>query len=448
MDRWISTVTSVVKRMRGTFGPDALLRLSVGRGNCLRFARSRVTQNTSFEFVRAELCAGRKEKQGWRLATVSSMGPDVLPLVERAEAELESAGLDSDFLGFVPPGLDYDFVQTWDSSVAELDPEGKARALASLASSMEGWELAGVWETAEELEVLASSNGLFLHSWNTKEEYDVRFDDCRGGVFSFRRAGRRSPDFLGRADLELKLRMYRDSRPASPRDGEYMCVLAPDAVSEIVFFLAFLGFGGREYRRGSSFTAGKLGDRLLDDSPVVLRDDALAPDTLCRWYDRWGAPRRPLVLLDHGVMRGVATDVFTASSLREVTGHSGAWGPYPDVMEIEAGGVGLDELLRGDDCLWIERFHYPTVADPNAPLIKGTTKDGTYMLRAKGKSLRMEGLEFVMDPLRVLGLVRAVSRERRVVPQGSLAFPMEGANKVPWLLVGPVRVEGGRLLAP
>ena len=67
-------------------------------------------------------------------------------------------------------------------------------------------------------------------------------------------------------------------------------MLEPAAVSTLVGFLAWIGFGGRSLAEGRSCFSGKEGKQVAAPS-VSIYDDAMARGTLGLPFDFEGVPR-------------------------------------------------------------------------------------------------------------------------------------------------------------
>ena len=78
----------------------------------------------------------------------------------------------------------------------------------------------------------------------------------------------------------------------SPKDlepGAYEVVLEPAAVAEIMYWLCFTAFGSKMYEDGSSFLAGRIGERVMGEN-VTIVDDALDPACPGLAFDFEGTP--------------------------------------------------------------------------------------------------------------------------------------------------------------
>lgn len=446
MARWSDRMARAVTGLKDSLPGQALLRLTVEDFNCLRFANSRGTQTTSIHSLGLELVAALPaDGGGARMVTLSSGEFEPEALAARALAALADAPVNAEFTGFAPPGLTYGTVQTSWAATALLDAPAKAATLEAIRRQAPGLWMGGIFDSSSTTRILAGTNGLFLVEESTAYKVEIKYEH-EGRTASVYRAGRD----IGALDLEEESRRARDEVTASVgrchlADGTYRLLLAPEAVSEVVFYTSFLGFGGRGAKQGRNFTSKALDGRLFDNPRIRLRDSGRNPANLTRAFDDWGFPRRDLTLIEGGRVADTAHDLFTAPTPEANTGHGDGGSPFPMLMELAPGDLPVAEMTRMEPgTLRVNRFHYPTVADPCIPLLKGSTKDGTFLMTDQG--LRdTGGLEFYLDPTAVLGAVVALSRERVTVPQGSLALSLPGANVVPWLLVEGVTATNGVL---
>ena len=444
MEQWIRKLSDCLPALKEICPHEFLLRFTLEDFNCLRFANSRGTQNTSVQSIFLNLVVVKEEDGGGRMVSCSSNSFEPEVLMKQALAAIPETPVNNEFKGFCPPGLQYPVVQTYYASTANLTAPEKARRLESLRRKNKDLWLGGIWENSTTLRALAGSNGLFLQEMATKYIFEAKalLDDRAASVY---RIGRNVDDLDECAELQRAIAPLRKKPPHRQiPDGVYRCLFGPEAVSEMCFFISLHGFGGRGFKQGQNFTCKHIGKNLFENERIVLKDRGTNEQTLTKAYDSWGFPRQELTLIDGGKVCQMAHDQFTAELIDGNTGH-GDGSPAAMLMELAPGKSLLAELLAADEqLLQISRFHYPTVADPSKPLLKGSTKDGTYLI--DGEDIyEVGGLEFYFNPIELLGSTVELSRERFVIPQGSLAMSRPGANIVPWILVADVEVRQGTL---
>jgi PmbA protein len=168
--------------------------------------------------------------------------------------------------------------------------------------------------------------------------------------------------------------------------GAWPVVLEAPAVASMMQFLAYLGFGGRDWLEGRAFTSGRIGDQVVDPR-ITLVDNALDPAATGLPFDYEGTPKQAVDLLRDGVIAGVVHDRHSAAQAGVAsTGHGlpapNTHGPMALDPVLTPGTDGsVDDLVRScDRGLLVTRFHYTNVVHPKETSITGMTRDGTFLI--------------------------------------------------------------------
>ena len=66
----------------------------------------------------------------------------------------------------------------------------------------------------------------------------------------------------------------------------------PEAVADIIDFLAYVGFSAKAVDEGRSFMTDKLGEQVMSELVTII-DDALAPHAMGTTFDYEGQPKPP-----------------------------------------------------------------------------------------------------------------------------------------------------------
>ncbi len=221
--------------------------------------------------------------------------------------------------------------------------------------------------------------------------------------------------------------------------GEYTVVLEPPAVSALLLFSSYCGFGAREVAEQSSFLCGRVGEQLFP-ADFTLRDDAFDPHNPGLPFDAEGTPRRVVALIESGILRGPVTDrAWAARTGVECTGHALAQpseeGPRPRNLVLESGRESLEDLIGGvDRGLLVSQLHYANMIDPKDLSLTGTTRHGTFLIEGGRLGPPVRELRFTDSLVRVLGNCTGIGSERAVA--GAL-FDGE-------VLAPALRIEGFR----
>ena len=231
-------------------------------------------------------------------------------------------------------------------------------------------------------------------------------------------------------------------RSASPRaiePGEYEVVLEPNAVSTLVGFLAYIGFGGRALTEGRSCLSGKEGQRVADPR-ITIYDDALSPETIGLPFDFEGTPRRRVDLIRDGVFLDGVYDRRTAKQAgKETTGHAlpppNPEGPFPLNLFMAPGEAGLEDMVAATSRgLLVTRFHYSNIVNPVESSITGMTRDGTWLIEDGEVRHPVVNLRFTQSILEALSEVSMVGRDTELASEFFFS-----ASRVPALKIDRFR---------
>jgi PmbA protein len=145
---------------------------------------------------------------------------------------------------------------------------------------------------------------------------------------------------------------------AAPPDGPVPMVLAPEAAAALLALLNCHALSSLSFLDGVSFLRERTGQAVFHPA-LTLRDDPGATEGAPFPFDLFGAAKRPMVLVEHGVFLGAARDERLADVLGQPpTAHLVAPdearcshlslqpGPQPDgeLLRQAEGGVWVGEL--------------------------------------------------------------------------------------------------------
>jgi predicted Zn-dependent protease len=248
--------------------------------------------------------------------------------------------------------------------------------------------------------------------------------------FAGRDASELAPESLGDRAATLARRSV-DPRSLAP--GDYVVVLAPEAVADMVQFLGWYGASAKAVDEGRSFMTGHLGERIMSEV-VTITDDALADWALGLTFDFEGMPKRRVALIDGGVVGSPVTDSYWAARTGQPnTGHAlpapNAMGPIPLDLEMAGGKGSAEDLIskvkRG---VYVTRFHYVNIEDPVRATLTGMTRDGTFLIEDGKLTSPLRNLRFTQSAVEALSRVAGVSAERQLVGE-------QAGTLVPYLLL-------------
>jgi predicted Zn-dependent protease len=232
-------------------------------------------------------------------------------------------------------------------------------------------------------------------------------------------------------------------KPVQVEPGEYEVILEPQAVQELLAFLAHLGFHGLAVQEGRSFFCNQFGKKMVHEK-VTIYDDGLDPQGLPVPFDFEGLPKQKVIFFEEGVAKNVTYDSFTAGREgKESTGHGlippNTEGPIPFNLFMQAGETHLEEMIRSmRRGIYVTRFHYTNVIDPMKAVITGMTRDGTFWVEEGEIKNPIKNLRFTESILKALSRLKAISRERKLCSSGSVY----GRRFITGTVVPAIQVDG------
>jgi predicted Zn-dependent protease len=445
--------------MAGLVGPDGIRRVSQAAlelsgvddvevlflhewGGLTRFASSSIHQST----WREDTALRVRVVIGGRIGVAATN--DLTPEGARAAAESarEMAGVvapDPHFPGLAPPAPMEDDA-AFDAATSETTPERRAAGVADLVGACpDGFTAAGALETIASEVAVANTEGQFCWAPTTMASVTTVVTGPDGGngfaeVFapSFEEI---DPAAVG-ARAGAKATASRSPRDLAP--GRYPVVLEPAAVSTLVGFLAWIGFGGRVLAEGRSCLSGKQGQQVANPL-VTITDDAQRDGTLGIPFDFEGVPRQRVALIEDGVFRDGVYDLRTGRQVgKPSSGHAlpppNPEGPFPLNLFMETGSSSLEEMIAGTaEGVLVTRFHYSNIVHPVESTITGMTRDGTFLIKDGEIAHPVKNFRFTQSILQALQDTTAVGGETELASEFFFS-----ASRVPALKVESFNFSG------
>jgi len=319
------------------------------------------------------------------------------------------------------------------------DPVHTAESVARMTGSCrdQGCTAAGVQGVENDLRLVANSSGLEVWDLDTSANVSLSVFHADGAGWADAVAGSREGIDVDGVAATAVSKALASARAQSVPPGEYTVVLEPSAVSALLLFAAYTGFGAQQIQDGSSFLAGHLGERIADEK-VTIADDVYHPLTIGHVFDGEGVPRTAVSLIDHGVAKGVVHDRRTAKRMGcRTTGHAlpqpSVHGPLPANLVLAAGSGATEDLIRDvDRGILVTEFHYTNMVEPTRLTLTGMTRNGTFLIENGVVTRPIRNLRFTQS------LVEALSRVSGIGGDARLAGALFGGH----IVVPSVRVDG------
>jgi predicted Zn-dependent protease len=365
---------------------------------------------------------GSGGKGGWReaRATTGGTSPDELAAAlarAHALAGKSPANPDAVALG----GAVQVRATELDADTASHSFAEKARWIdaAVAGTRAAGFEPAGMARTTSVACGIYTSAGRAVHGVFQRAAFSLTATGPTGSGLAEtirRRAGELDPE----AAVERALAKARRAQgPVAFAPGEVTVVLEPNAVSALLLFAGYHGFGAREVVEESSFLCGRIGARAFAPA-LTIADDAGNDVYPGLPFDGEGTPKERVVLVDAGVLRDPVTDPAYARKLGlPCTGHArpqpSSEGPAATNLVVLPGELATADLVAGvERGLLITQFHYTNVIDPRELVLTGMTRNGTFLIENGEVTRAVRNLRFTESLVRALSRVTGIGREREV----------------------------------
>ena len=406
-----------------------------------RFANNEIHQNVAERSAAVSVRVGVGRR--WGTASTNDLSDGGVQKAVAQASEIAQALPDSDrYLPLLAPATTPS-VGSYDIDTAEYGPMQRAAEVRTIIGKAAdaGLTAAGAFRTGAHGTAVANSEGLFVyHAGTTADLMAVVMDDDASG-----HAGQLSTR-VGDIDAEAvadeaAAKAIAGRAPRSLPPGDYEVVLEEFAVSDMLDFLGYVGFGGLAVEEGRSFMSGRLGEAVMGPN-VSIWDDPLDDAGIPRPFDAEGAPARRTDLVRDGAAASPVHDRFTAAKAgAETTGHAlpahYSMGPIPRNMFLAPGGASRDDLVasvrRG---LLITRFWYTRVVHPLTVHMTGMTRDGVFLIEDGEVAGPVRDLRFTESYLEALNRVDAIAAETKLVRE------FFSVNRVPALKIASWRFTG------
>jgi predicted Zn-dependent protease len=316
----------------------------------------------------------------------------------------------------------YRRINLYDISVMEMTPADRALAVKEMfdIAANKNTELFGAYSVKDWVTAIASSTGFYgYHTETTADLTVTAMDDQKLAGWSEEHAHRiMEIDHRGAAKRAVE-KVLLGKKKHTIQPGRYDVILEHAAVSSLLFWLVYLGMGGRSYAEGTSWLTGRLGEKLAGDNFTVT-EDAMWPGTDGRTFDYQGFNRQAVTLFEKGVAKGLVHDMESASKAGcQSTGHGNphpaSYGPAPFNVRMDEGDSSIAEMIKNTERgIYVTHFHYENVVDPKVPIMTGMTRDGTFLVENGEIVGSIGNLRYNEKLLDVFSRMDSISSDRKL----------------------------------
>ncbi len=377
-------------------GDETVVTLYDHHGGTTRFANSQVIQNVEVRRGGLTVSVAFAGRRGTASTTDFTAGA-LQEVLTRAERTAKASPKDPEYL---PPPEPRTFAHR-DTSRSETAAAGPARRLeysneAIGQCRIENLQAAGIVSSGRASVGIAASNGLFAHEERTEARFSLTVQ--AGDATGWSAAAHRSLDHLKIQERTLaaigKAKRSADLRELPP--GRYPVILEPAAVAGLLTGMIGM-LDAKDYYKGTSPFAGKLGQRILDKRLTLLNQPDHG-DLLGTGFTLEGLSSEPSTWIDQGILRQLSYDRFTA--------HTHGVKSIPTLEAPCLSGIGptagkLADLVKAvDRAILVTNFWYIRTVNPADLTLTGMTRDGTFLVEDGQIVSAVKNFRFHESPLR------------------------------------------------
>ncbi|HWP49262.1 MAG TPA: TldD/PmbA family protein [Candidatus Limnocylindrales bacterium] len=419
-DKALDILTNIVRKSEA----DQTEAVLVGNSEGLtRFGESVIHQSMIESNIRVIFRVALGKKLG--IASVNSLNPEDLKKSLQSAIQIAQLQKENPYFESFPASEEMPDLQTYYPETAAYSPQQRAEIIQQAIQRADsyGFRVAGALATGEGEMAVVNSRGLSVYQPYTQVRFNITALTADGSGYATDTSRNiQQVDFPQL--IETALEKCSNSRnPSSLEPGFYDVILEPPAVSILLQWMGYIGFGAKSFQEGRSFLSGRLGERITGSS-ITIYDDGWDPAGVPITFDAEGVRKKKVILIDKGVAANVLYDTLTgARDHKPSTGHAMLSGgfhggePAPLNLFMEPGEVSFSEMLTSmERGLLITRFHYVNgLLDTRRALMTGMTRDGTFLVEEGKIKKPIQNLRFTEGILDAFSRVKKISRERHRV---------------------------------
>jgi PmbA protein len=391
-----------------------------------RFANNAISQNvaekSSYLSVRAAIDGRTARASTNRLDAAS-----IRAVVEEAVALTRLCEPDPELLPMAAPES-YPEVRRHFEATGKATPEERALAVAEAIAVVEaaGQTAAGIYSTGESTFALLNSRG--VSAWYAESLARFSITAMAGDSSGWAKGSACYHGDLHPVEL-AHAAARKTAQSAAPRElepGRYTVILEPAAVLDLVGQM-FGDFSATAIRDGRSFLNDRIGKKLFGEN-ITIVDDVAHPRQAGAPFDGEGVARRPLMLVEAGVVRDIAYCRSAAARAGVApTGHGfplpNEYGEAPANIVIAGGDSSVEEMLAGTGRgILVTRLWYIREVEPYEKIFTGMTRDGTFLVEDGRVVAGVRNFRFNQSLIEMLSNVEALSEPVRA--SGEESFDM------------------------
>ena len=374
-----------------------IVRLRDHHAGTTRFANNQIIQNVDARRGSLAVTVAFGSRHGTASTTDFTAGA-VQDTLARAERIARISPIDPEYL----PPPDPCLFPVRETAKPETLAAGPVKRLEYANEAighcrMENLMAAGVVSSSTATVGIATDNGLFGYERRADAKFSLTVQ--AGDATGWSAVAHRSIDHLKVQERTLaaiaKAKRGRDAleMPA----GRYPVILEPAAVAGLWAWLIW-SLDAKSYAKGTSPFSGKLGQGIVDER-LTLQNVPDHADLLGEGFTHEGLPSTSSVWIDHGILKQLAYDRFTANA-HGVTTIPTLEAPTLSVEGLPAHSI-QDLIKNTERAILVTNFWYIRPVNPCELMLTGMTRDGTFLVEKGEIVSAVKNFRFHESPLEV-----------------------------------------------
>ncbi len=382
------------------------------------------------------------------VASSNSLNFDDLKKCMNDSIEIAKTQPDNPHFPGLPKPAKYKELNTFDETTAKFTPKQRAQAVKKIITenNRKKFTVAGSLTTGTgELAILNSLGVRAYQAVSNASVNMISMSDTSSGYATGISRNVSDLDVIKLAKIAVE-KCDRSQNPIQVEPGEYEVILEPAAVTEMLVWMNYVGFGSKPFQQNMSFLSGNIGKKITSDK-ITIYDNGLDEKSMAFPFDFEGVPKKRVNFISKGVAKGVVYDSTAAlKDKTKSTGHA----VTPD--ENNEGAFGLNIFMAPGTVkrekmvskvkkgILVTRFHYLNgFIDQRNSVLTGMTRDGTFLIENGEIKSGIKNLRFTDSFARCLGSTVAISKETERINSWWDAI---GCTTVPTLHLGSFKFSG------
>jgi predicted Zn-dependent protease len=372
-----------------------IIRLHDRHAGTTRFANNQVIQNVDTRRGSLAVTVAFGGRQGTASTTDFTAGA-IQDALARAERIARISPVDPEYL----PPPDRCLFPVREAAKPETVAAGPVKRLEYATEAIsqcriENLMAAGVVSSSGTAVGIAASNGLLGYELRGDARFSLTVQ--AGEATGWSAAAHRSIDHLKVQERTLAAiaKAKRGREPSELPPGRYPVILEPAAVAGLWAWLLW-SLDAKSYRKETSPFAGKLGQAIVDER-LTLQNHPDHADLLGEGFTRDGLPSTSSLWIEHGILKQLAYDRFTAKT----DGVETIPTLEAPVLSVEGSAAhSIQELIKTTErAILVTNFWYIRPVNPRELMLTGMTRDGTFLVEKGEIVSAVKNFRFHESPL-------------------------------------------------